>query len=44
MPKLNKLEQLKKQIRKSYIDKNYEKAKELEKELDYLYWGIVISK
>jgi len=31
--KLNKLEQLKKQIREYYIQRNYEKAKELEKEL-----------
>lgn len=40
MPKLNKLEQLKKQIREHYIQRNYEKAKELEKELDFINYGI----
>jgi len=42
MPKLNKLDQLKKDIRKAYIDKNYEKAKQLEKELLFFEYGIVI--
>jgi len=40
MPKLNKLEQLKKDIRQAYIERNYEKAKELEKELLYFEYGI----
>jgi len=38
--KLNKLEQLKKDIRLAYIDRNYEKAKELERELDFINYGI----
>jgi len=38
--KLTKLETLKQQIRKYYIQRNYEKAKELEKELDYFEYGI----
>jgi hypothetical protein len=40
MPKLTKLETLKQQLRKYYIQRNYEKAKELEKELDYFEYGI----
>jgi hypothetical protein len=40
MSKTTKLETLKQQIRKYYIQRNYEKAKELEKELDYFYYGI----
>jgi len=35
MLKLNKLDQLKK-----VIDRNYEKAKELEKELDFINYGL----
>ena len=40
MYKLTKHETLKQQIRKYYIQRNYEKAKELEKELDYFFWGL----
>jgi len=40
MSKLNKLEQLKKDIRQAYIEMNYEKAKELEKELDFINYGL----
>jgi len=39
--KLNKLDQLKKDIRQAYIDRNYEKYKELEKELDFINYGII---
>jgi len=38
--KLNKLEQLKKDIRQAYIDRNYEKAKEMEKKLLFFEYGI----
>jgi len=40
MSKLNKLEQLKKDIRQAYIDRNYEKARVLQKKLDYFDFGI----
>jgi hypothetical protein len=43
MSKLTKHETLKQQIRKYYIQRNYEKAKDLEAELFYFYYGIVIS-
>jgi len=38
--KLTRIETLQKQIRKAYIDKNYEKAKELEEYLNYFWYGI----
>jgi len=40
MSKLNKLDQLKKDIRQAYIDRNYEKARVLQKKLDFLHFGI----